>query len=83
MKFGTASGSVYEVDEERRLFRRLSGPPHAVRRLPHDGEWRAFEAIFGPRVGGRCLVVWDLRKDLSLEATETSEVKWVDKEPAA
>lgn len=50
-KFETKSGSTYEVDEENKRIRWISGD-RRHRTLPDAGQWRAFYAIdFGVEVG--------------------------------
>lgn len=43
IKFETLSGSLYEVDDENRMVRRLIGVKDPTPRQGEDGEWKRFE----------------------------------------
>ena len=57
-KYWTESGSVYQVDEDRRRVRQLmvvpGGSPHTL----SDGEWREYERLTGGLPGDRALFWW-------------------------
>lgn len=77
MKFETQTGSLYEVDFDKKMIRRLAGLFPAQPRQGEDGVWKAYLDIEGPIVGQGCLIMWPLteRSDpWSQPATFTSDV---------
>lgn len=57
--FVTASGSVYEVDQEKKQVRRLNGVNDPTPRQGQDGEWRIYKSITPIAVGYVVIIVWD------------------------
>lgn len=53
----TETGSVYEIDHENKRARRFSasGSGASVRATE---EWRAFEHVNEPEIGGQLVIVW-------------------------
>lgn len=45
IKFKTYSGSVYEVDQDNKQYRRISGMKDPTPRQSKDGEWRKYASI--------------------------------------
>jgi hypothetical protein len=58
MKFETVSGSTYEVDQEAKRIRRLSGTRPAQPRQGNDGEWKDYEALSPIEVGSCLVIAW-------------------------
>lgn len=58
-KFLTESGSVYQVDDERNLIRRLSGSNDPTPRQGPDGEWKHFHKLRDDLVPGAIVIFWD------------------------
>lgn len=58
MRFRTASGGYYEVDEVNKRIRRLEGDPTTKRATK---EWREYVSISD--VGGGKLIVWGMGRD--------------------
>jgi hypothetical protein len=56
--FETLSGSTYEVDEDAKQIRRLTGTRPAQPRQGRDGEWRAFEGISPIEIGRSVIIAW-------------------------
>lgn len=56
--FSTISGSIYQVDEENKRIRRITGktPPH--RTFAPDGKWKPFEEITFIEVGLSACIKW-------------------------
>lgn len=77
MKFETASGSLYEVDEENKRVRRLIGVQDPTPRQGSDGEWREYLDRTEIVVGQIALFVWEIVNEdlLSAKSTHTSPVK--------
>jgi len=78
VRFETASGSVYEVDRERRRVRRLRGEEPAAHRLGHDA-WKAYE-LMSPVIAGEPVVfawsvIWASSEEALAPATVTSPVR--------
>lgn len=46
VKFSTETGSLYEVDEEHKKIRRLSGKIDPQPRQGKDGEWKEYDILF-------------------------------------
>jgi hypothetical protein len=77
MKFETASGSLYEVDEEKKSVRRLIGVQSPTPRQGNDGEWREYLDITDINVGQGVLFVWSMIPGIisTGKSTLTSPVK--------
>jgi hypothetical protein len=84
MMFGTASGSIYEVDKEAARIRRVLGEHPPTARQPADGEWREYLHITMIRRGRPVLVTWGLAgstlDSLHSQCTFTSPVTWTEGE---
>lgn len=65
MRFITETGSVYEVDEKRKLIRRLEGESNPTPRVGNDGMWKAFSSLMNVNVGFRALICWDKERNSS------------------
>jgi len=61
----TDSGSVYELDEDQKRIRRLSGAKPPTPRQGSDGEWRQYEGLdrVGPEGAQRLMVIWRIDED--------------------
>lgn len=59
MKFETETGSLYELDADWTMIRRLEGVNNPTPRQGKDGEWKVFIKIVGPVVGENCIIFWD------------------------
>ena len=72
MRFTTASGSVYEVDEKAKKIRRLNGVTDLSPRMGKDGEWRSFRQLLpNPiTVGSGVAIVWGEETELLAETQE-------------
>lgn len=58
-RIATETGSVYEVDRQAKLVRRLSGRGNPTQRVGTDGEWKPYANLaFEPQVGSRLWIVW-------------------------
>lgn len=57
--FVTASGSVYEVDQEKKQVRRLNGVNDPTPRQGQDGEWRTYKSMTPILVDRVVIIVWD------------------------
>jgi hypothetical protein len=62
--FETVSGSVYEVDEDKKLIRRMQGTEAPTVRQGKDGEWRRYLDLLID-MGKSAIILWD-PKDTSL-----------------
>jgi hypothetical protein len=49
--FETKSGSIYEVNEEEKKIRRLSGTNQPTERQGQDGEWKVYESLCSSSFG--------------------------------
>lgn len=58
MKFQTESGSVYEVDEDKKQVRRLIGMADPQPRMGKDGDWRTYVSL-QLILGEPALIRWD------------------------
>ena len=75
--FTTETGSVYEVDEERRRIRRLSGTHEPTVNQGEDGEWQSYLKTSPIKKGQGVLIVWridgnNVRRTFTSEVTEVS-----------
>jgi hypothetical protein len=78
LRFLTETGSVYEIDQNERQIRRLSGAGPGTSRVGNDGVWRSFVGVSGPVVGSSVLVHWRVNPESGvLETTVTSRVEHV------
>lgn len=68
-RFRTSSGSEYELDEEAKQIRRLSGVKQPTERQGPDNVWRDYEAIHGPELEFPVLIRWE-----GIKCTLTSDV---------
>lgn len=68
--YKTQSGSWYEVDEERKLIRRLSGPGNPTVRVGEDGVWKAYEQLTVSMSG--LVIVWSITPEGVYQTTITS-----------
>lgn len=50
--------SLYELDEDNKLIRRLEGKNPPTPRFADDGDWKDYERIDGAGTGHRTLVHW-------------------------
>ena len=57
--FQTKSGSVYQLNNDSKQIRRLSGIVDPQPRQGKDGEWKSFIEIIGPTVGSCTYIFWD------------------------
>lgn len=74
MIFKTVSGSVYEINRDKKCLRRLSGT--APSKHPQDFGWRKFLAFF-PNViekDSPVLILWDTGSKTNVPTTRTSPV---------
>jgi len=71
--FITESGSVYEVNEEEKLIRRISGNRKPTERQGEDGEWKKYHALIrlGDDIEYSVYILWDNQG----HGTITSRVK--------
>lgn len=81
MIFRTQSNSVYEVDFDNKLIRRVNGVKDPTARQGKDGEWRKYIDII-LKENSPCYIFWDKDTPLkegsdinSLPTTVTSIVK--------
>lgn len=85
IKFTTLSGSLYEVDESKKLVRRLFGTKAATSRQGNDGEWRSYSDIFLMQ-GKPCIITYNDVPLLpgsdpsSIPGTITSNVQNIERE---
>ena len=80
MKFRTYTGSVYEVDQQGKRIRRLTGKNEPTSRQGKDNEWRAYNDLI-LNVGRSAWIFWDPKTTPLLDGslggsptTVTSEV---------
>jgi hypothetical protein len=72
MRFTTASGSVYEVDEKAKKIRRLNGTTDLSPRMGKEGEWRPYKRLLPDpiKVGSGVAIVWGEETELLAETKE-------------
>lgn len=58
MKFETASGSLYEVDDINKKIRRLIGIKDPTPRQGIDGQWRGYKEL-ALELGQSAVIFWD------------------------
>ena len=58
MKFRTYTGSVYEVDQQGKRIRRLTGKNEPTSRQGKDNEWRDYRELI-LTVGKSAWIFWD------------------------
>jgi hypothetical protein len=82
IRFTTISGSCYEVDQENKLIRRLSGRNSPTHRQGKEGEYRKYAGISSIVVGNPVLIKWLSDTPLlpgspeqAIPATMTSQVE--------
>ncbi len=56
--FETMTRSVYELDEEQKLVRRVTGTRQPQPRQGFDGEWRPYEAVSPVKLGMGVCIEW-------------------------
>lgn len=61
--FDTETGSTYEVDEARKLVRRVAGKGNPTPRVGHDHIWKQYKDINGVEVGGVAMITWNVSED--------------------
>lgn len=70
----TQSGSVYEIDIEKKQIRRLSGQADPTPRQGKDGEWKEYAVLLGRvEVGAPIIITWEI-EDQIFRTTITSKV---------
>ena len=84
VKFATETGSIYEVDEDAKKMRRVSGKHEPTYNQREDGEWREYEEISEIKIGERLLTIWgpeevkyasnEAMRKLVLRRTQTSRI---------
>jgi len=79
MKFETKTGSLYEIDCDQKLIRRLSGKVGPSSRQGADGEWKKYSHTFPiePVVGSGIMIIWEDDQSISkncFPATLTSVI---------
>lgn len=78
MKFTTASGSLYEVNEADKQIRRLNGQADPTPRMGKAGEWRTYSQLVPSplEIGAQAMIVWGndvpLLPDTVVEVDETA-----------
>lgn len=72
MLFQTVNGSSYEVDQENKKIRRLSGSSNPTNRQGKDGDWKTFFNI-SPIVEGKGVVIFWVDADPLAETLEQLE----------
>ncbi len=72
-KVTSESGSVYEIDRERKLIRRLSGSHAPTERQGADGEWKKYADMEGLSLGDRLLIIWNVANEIR-QCTQTSGI---------
>lgn len=70
-RFLTESGSIYEVDEENRRVRRLTGEHEPTPRQGPDGQWKDFLSYDDIHIG--LMFVWEFDGPIA-KTTVTSRV---------
>lgn len=86
MKFNTLSGSVYELDQNQKRIRRVSGNNRPTERQGDD--WRSYSCIFpeAVEVGKSLMIFWIKEEtpvlegspDFAIPATQTSVVMGIE-----
>ncbi len=69
--------SVYEIDTENKMIRRLTGIRDATPRQGKDGEWKKYGEISKIAVGEKVVFMW-AEEDGILKTTVTSQVVEID-----
>ncbi len=59
IRFETASGSTYELDEKNRKIRRVTGMKTPQPRQGRDGDWKPYAAVTEVRIGYPMIISWD------------------------
>lgn len=76
MIYLTEAGSVYQVDHEKKMVRRLSGTKSPTDRQGQDGEWKQFIGIaFGSN--GRIFFEWEVGKGTVTSRVLKTQEEWV------
>lgn len=63
--------SVYELDQDQKNIRRLSGKENPTPRQGSDGQWKAIKSIVPLKVGLQSMIVWGFGED-HIKTTMTS-----------
>lgn len=72
MRVISTANSVYQVDEDNRLIRRVLGVNQPTPRQGDDGQWKEYKSI---GLGGDgLLIIWEYNPDGSARCTWTSTV---------
>ena len=75
MKFKTYSGSIYELDQENKRIRRLTGNANPTERQGKDGDWKPYkELLNGPEKDRSLTIVWNVTEEGVIQTTQTSYI---------
>ena len=77
MQFFTEN-SLYEVDLNSNMIRRLTGSKDPTPRQGKDGEWKHFVSISNIEINTCALIVWAITEDGTNQATMTSPITKID-----
>jgi len=78
--FKTATGSLYEIDQENKKFRRLSGILDPTLRVGKDGAWKEYRSLLPdvPTIDSVLMIVWRVTDDGTWQTTVTSPIEEID-----
>ena len=71
-KYITESGSVYQVDEQNKLVRRLSGNKNPTPRQGIDGEWKEYYELHVDKI---MAIQWNDKGQCTFTSRIVKEVK--------
>jgi hypothetical protein len=77
MIFYTISGSIYEIDENRKQIRRLHGNNEPTSRQGKNGNWKKYATISDIAIGKPVIIVWEALTFDRIKTTMTSAVEKV------
>ena len=69
MKFTTATGSCYEVNQDSKQIRRINGVKDPQPRQGKDGEWKTYADLM-IKVGASAYIFWDPKMTPLLEGSD-------------
>lgn len=58
LRFETETGSIYEVDRDNKLIRRVVGISSGSKRIGNDGSWKKYIDISELIVGHNAVIQW-------------------------
>ena len=80
MIFKTVTGSLYEIDQKNKKFRRLSGILDPTLRVGKDGQWKEYGSLLPnvPTLDSVLMIVWRVTDEGVWQTTVTSPIEQID-----